>query len=127
MAKEPIYTASGPVQGAPYSPAVKVDNLVFVSGQVPLDPATSRIVAGGFEAQVRQCLANLKGILAQDGLDLDDIVKTTIFLSDLNNFAELNRVYGEYFSGVKPARSCVQVARIPLDSLVEIEAIALRR
>lgn len=125
MKKEPIYTDAGPATGAPYTPAVRAGNMVFVSGQVPLDPATSRMVEGGFEEQVRQCIRNLAGVLKQAGLGLDDVVKTTVFLSDLNNFAELNKIYGSYFSGVKPARSCVQVARLPLDSLVEIEAIAL--
>ena len=126
MPKEAIYTPAGPVLGAPYTPAVKVGNIVFVSGQIPLDPATSKIVAGDFEAQVRQCLVNLEAILAICEMTLDDVVKTSVFLSDLNNFAAMNRAYGDYFSGVKPARSCVQVARLPLDSQVEIEAIAFK-
>ena len=124
MTKEPVHTPAGPLQGAPYTPAVKIGNTIYVSGQIPLDPATKKVVEGDFEAQVRQAFANLKGILAQAGVELDDIVKTTVFLSDLNNFAELNRVYGEYFTGVRPARSCVEVARLPLDVMVEIEAIA---
>lgn len=125
MEKKGIYTDSGPVQGAPYTPAVRVGPWVFISGQIPLDPATSQVVEGDFENQVRQCLRNLAAILKQEGLGLDHIVKTTIFLQDLNNFADLNRVYGAYFTGVKPARSTVQVARLPLDVLVEIEAIAI--
>lgn len=125
MQKQGVYTEAGPVQGAPYTPAVRVGEWVFVSGQVPLDPATSRVVEGDFEAQVRQCLRNLAAILKQEGLGLDHVVKTTVFLKDLNNFAELNRVYGSYFSGVKPARSAVEVARLPLDVMVEIEAIAV--
>ncbi len=125
MQKQGIYTESGPVQGAPYTPAVRVGPWIFISGQIPLDPATSRVVEGGFEEQTRQCLRNLAAILKQEGLGLDNIVKTTIFLQDLENFAELNRVYGAYFTGVKPARSTVQAARLPLDVLVEIEAIAL--
>jgi 2-iminobutanoate/2-iminopropanoate deaminase len=124
MSKTPIFGDAGPVANAPYSPAVKVGNMIYISGQVPLDPATSRIVEGDFEQQVRQCLRNLATILKQEGLTLENIVKTTIFLKDLNNFGELNRVYGAYFSGVKPARSCVEVARLPLDVAVEIEAIA---
>ncbi|HEY3331086.1 MAG TPA: RidA family protein [Capsulimonadaceae bacterium] len=124
MPKEAIHTAAGPLQGAPYTPAVKLGNLVFVSGQIPLDPGTKKVVDGGFEAQVRQVFSNLSSLLEQGGLGLNSIVKTTVFLSDMNNFAELNRVYGEYFSGVRPARSCVQAARLPLDVLVEIEAIA---
>ena len=124
--KEAIHTAAGPLQGAPYTPGVKVGNLVFVSGQIPLDPVTGKVV-DGVEAQVRQVFATLEHLLAQGGLNLDHIVKTTVFLSDLNNFGELNRIYGSYFSGVKPARSCVQAARLPLDVMVEIEAIATTR
>lgn len=125
LEKQGIYTESGPLQGAPYTPAVRVGSWIFVSGQIPLDPATNMVVAGGFEDQTRQCLRNLASILKQEGLSLDNIVKTTIFLQDLENFAELNKVYGAYFTGVKPARSTVQVARLPLDVLVEIEAIAI--
>jgi 2-iminobutanoate/2-iminopropanoate deaminase len=126
MPKEAIYTPSGPVLGSPYTPAVKAGNLIFISGQVPLDPTISKIVDGGIEAQARQCLANLQAILAREDLTLDDVVKTTVFLADLNDFGAMNRVYGAAFTGIKPARSCVQVARIPMDALVEIEAIALK-
>lgn len=125
MEKKAIHTESGPVQGAPYTPAVRVGPFVFVSGQVPLDPATGRVVEGGFEDQVRQCLRNLAGILKQEGLGLEHVVKTTVFLKDLNDYAEMNKLYGPYFSGIKPARSAVEVARLPLDVLVEIEAIAV--
>ena len=125
MQKQGIYTESGPVGGAPYTPAVRVGPFVFVSGQIPLDPATSLVVEGDFETQVRQCLRNLASILKQEGLGLDSVVKTTIFLKDLNDFAALNTVYGSYFSGVKPARSTIEVSRLPLDVRVEIEAIAV--
>lgn len=125
MEKKAIHTEAGPLQGAPYTPAVRVGPFVFISGQLPLDPATSRIVEGDFETQVRQCLRNLASILKQEGLGLDSIVKTTIFLKDLNHFAALNSVYGAYFTGVKPARSTIEVARLPLDVQVEIEAIAV--
>ena len=125
MQKQGIYTEAGPLQGAPYTPAVRVGSFVFVSGQLPLDPATSLIVEGDFETQVRQCLRNLASILKQEGLGLDNVVKTTIFLKDLNDFAALNTVYGSYFGGVKPARSTVEVARLPLDAKIEIEAIAV--
>jgi 2-iminobutanoate/2-iminopropanoate deaminase len=125
MEKKAIYTESGPLQGAPYTPAVRVGPFVFISGQIPLDPATSRIVEGGFEDQVRQCLRNLAAILKQEGLSLEHVVKTTVFLKDLNNFGELNTIYGPYFSGVRPARSTFEVARLPLDVQVEIEAIAV--
>lgn len=125
MEKKAIHTESGPLQGAPYTPAVRVGPFIYISGQIPLDPATSRIVEGDFETQVRQCLRNLASVLKQEGLGLDSIVKTTVFLKDLNNFAALNTVYGPYFTGVKPARSTIEVARLPLDVMVEIEAIAV--
>ncbi len=123
--KKAIHTEAGPLQGAPYTPAVRVGPFIYISGQLPLDPATSRIVEGDFEMQVRQCLRNLAAILKQEGLGLDSIVKTTVFLKDLNNFAVLNTAYGPYFTGVKPARSTIEVARLPLDVMVEIEAIAV--
>ena len=125
MEKKAIHTESGPLQGAPYTPAVRVGPFIYISGQIPLDPATSRIVEGDFETQVRQCLRNLASVLKQEGLGLDSIVKTTVFLKDLNNFAALNTVYGPYFTGIKPARSTIEVARLPLDVMVEIEAIAV--
>jgi len=125
MQKQGIYTEAGPVQGAPYTPAVRVGPFVYVSGQIPLDPATSRVVEGDFETQVRQCLRNLAAILKSEGMGLDSVVKTTIFLKDLNNYPTLNAVYGSYFTGIKPARSAVEVARLPLDVEVEIEAIAV--
>lgn len=125
LPKKAIHTEAGPLQGAPYTPAVRVGPFVFVSGQIPLDPATSRVVEGDFEMQVRQCLRNLAAILKQEDMGLDNVVKTTIFLKDLNNFGALNGVYGAYFTGVKPARSTVEVARLPLDVMVEIEAIAV--
>ena len=125
MEKKGVYTESGPLQGAPYTPAVRVADVLYISGQIPLDPATSMVVEGGFEDQVRQCLRNMAAILKQEGLGLDNIVKTTIYLKDLNDFAVLNKVYGAYFTGVKPARSTVEVARLPMDVLVEIEAIAI--
>ena len=125
MEKKAIFTEAGPLQGAPYTPAVRVGDTIYISGQIPLDPATSMIVEGGFDEQVRQCLRNLASILKQEGLGLEHIVKTTVFLKDLNNFAELNKIYGPYFAGVKPARSTFEVARLPLDVMVEIEAIAI--
>jgi len=125
MSKKAVFGESGPVLNAPYTPAVRVDNIVYVSGQIPLDPATSRVVEGDFAQQVRQCLRNLASLLKSEGLGLENVVKTTVFLKDLNDFPELNRVYGTYFSGIKPARSTVQVARLPLDVSVEIEAIAV--
>jgi 2-iminobutanoate/2-iminopropanoate deaminase len=125
MEKKGIFTDAGPVAGAPYTPAVRVGDFVYISGQIPLDPATSRVVEGDFKDQVKQCLRNLASILKREGLGLENVVKTTIFLKDLNDFAALNEVYGPYFSGVRPARSTVEVSRLPLDVMVEIEAIAV--
>lgn len=125
MSKKPIHSESGPVAGAPYSPAVRVGHTIYVSGQIPLDPATNKIVEGDFGEQVHQCLRNLTSLLKQEGLTLENVVKTTVFLVDLNNFSAMNQVYGPYFTGVRPARSTVQVSRLPLDSQIEIEAIAV--
>jgi len=125
MEKRAIHTDAGPVSGAPYSPAIRVGAVVYISGQIPIDPATSRVVEGDFSEQVRQCIRNLASILKQEDLSLDNVVKTTVYLKDLEQFAEFNRVYGPYFIGTKPARSTVQVARLPLDVAVEIEAIAV--
>jgi 2-iminobutanoate/2-iminopropanoate deaminase len=124
MSKKAIFGESGPVGNSPYSPAVRVGDIVYVSGQIPLDPATSRVVEGDFDQQVRQCIRNLSSLLKQEGLTLEHVVKTTVFLQDLNDFQAMNKIYGTYFSGVKPARSTVQVARLPMDVAVEIEAIA---
>jgi 2-iminobutanoate/2-iminopropanoate deaminase len=123
MTKQPVQTGA-PVSGAPYSPGIISGNLVFVSGQVPMNPEIKEVVRGDFEAAVRQCLANVERILKAAGTDLEHCVKVTVFLADMDNFARLNAVYNEYFGDVKPARTCVQVARLPLDVDVEIEAIA---
>lgn len=123
MAKQPVQTGA-PVQGAPYSPGIISNQFVFVSGQVPLDPETKTVIRDDFEAAVRQCLANVERVLAAAGASLESCVKVTVFLADMENFSRLNAVYNSYFGEVKPARTCVQVARLPLDVDVEIEAIA---
>lgn len=115
----------GAATAAPYSPGIVTGNLVFVSGQVPMDPATKKIVEGPFEDHVRQCIRNVETILKAAGTDLAHAVKVVVFLQDMDNFARLNAVYKEYWGDVLPARSCVQVARLPLDVQVEIEAIAV--
>lgn len=109
---------------APYTPGVRAGATLYVSGQVPLDPATKALVEGEFEDRVRQCMANVRSVLQAGGTDLDAVVKVTIFLTDMGMFSRLNAVYGEYWSGTKPARSCVQVAALPMGVDVEIEAIA---
>jgi 2-iminobutanoate/2-iminopropanoate deaminase len=124
MKKQRVSLGS-PATGAPYSLGITAGSLVFVSGQVPMDPATKQIVVGDFETHVRQCIKNVESILVAAGTDLEHAVKVTVFLSDMDNFSRLNAVYSEYWGDVKPARSCVQVARLPLDVDVEIEAIAV--
>src|SRR5882757_11086770 len=114
MAKLSFNTGTS-VQGAPYSPGIITGNLVFVSGQVPMNPETKEVVRDNFEAAVEQCLVNVERILKAAGTDLDHCVKVLVFLADMDNFARLNAVYNRYFGDVKPARSCVQVARLPLD------------
>ena len=122
--KEIISTTNAPAAIGPYSQAVKAGNLLFVSGQVPLDPATGAPVEATIQAQTTRSLENVKAILAQAGATLDNVVKTTVFLKDMNDFVEMNRVYQTYFTKDCPARSAVQVVRLPKDVLVEIEAIA---
>ena len=122
--KEIISTTNAPAAIGPYSQAVKAGNLLFVSGQVPLDPATGAPVEATIQAQTTQSLNNLKAILAQAGATMDNVVKTTVFLKDMEDFAEMNRIYQTFFAADCPARSAVQVGRLPKDALVEIEAIA---
>ena len=124
MNKKALQSGS-PVSGAPYSPGIQFGNLCFVSGQVPLDPNTRQIVEGDFDARVRQCIRNIESVLKLANIGLEQVVKTTVFLTDMEDFGRLNKVYGEYWGEIKPARSCVQVARLPLEADVEIEAIAV--
>ena len=124
MNRKVIHTQHAPAAVGPYSQAVRAGNLVFLSGQLGLDPE-SGILAEGIETQTRQVLANMRAVLEASGSNFDQIVKTTIFLSDMGNFATVNAIYAEAFSGMPPARSTVEVAALPLGGLVEIEAIAL--
>lgn len=119
-----IATGSAPAAIGPYSQAVSAGGFLFCSGQVALDPATAELVDGDVVAQTRQVLDNLEAVLAAGGARIADVVKTTIFLADLNDFAAVNGVYAERFAEAPPARACVEVARLPLDARVEIEAIA---
>jgi 2-iminobutanoate/2-iminopropanoate deaminase len=122
-----IHTAQAPAALGPYSQAVRIGDFVFTSGQVALDPATGQIVSGGIDAQTHRALQNLQAVLAAAGLDLARVVKTTVFLKDMDDFAAMNKIYAEYFqseAAPAPARSTVEVARLPKDALVEIEVIA---
>ncbi len=121
-----IHTNQAPAAVGPYSQAIDCGEYVFCSGQIPLVPETGALVEGGIEAQARQMFANIKAVLAQAGLDFSNVVKTTVFMTDLSQFATLNSIYAEYFPENPPARSCVQVAGLPKGALVETEVIAKR-
>jgi 2-iminobutanoate/2-iminopropanoate deaminase len=126
MRRHIVSTADAPKAVGPYSQAVWAGDLLFCAGQIPLDPATGALVAGGIAEQTTRVLQNIQAVLRSQGLDLRHVVKTTVFLSDLNQFAPLNEVYAQFFPTDPPARSTVQVARLPKDALVEIEVIAGR-
>jgi 2-iminobutanoate/2-iminopropanoate deaminase len=123
--KETISTENAPSAIGPYSQAVKVGNFVFCSGQIPIDPATGEFVSEEVTEQTRQVLKNLSAVLEAAGSTLANVVKTTVFLVDMNDFAQMNEVYAEFFSENKPARATVQAARLPRDTRVEIDCIAI--
>lgn len=125
MKHQVIHTDNAPKAIGPYSQAVKAGNMLFVSGQVPFVPETMEIVEGDVKAQTAQSLKNVQAILAEAGLDFSHVVKSTVFIKDMNEFAQINEVYAEFFGENKPARACVEVARLPKDVKVEIEVIAL--
>ena len=122
--KDIVTTDRGPKPIGPYSQGVKANGLLYLSGQVALDPKTNEMMAGDIRQQTERTLDNIKGILEAAGSNLHHVVKTTVFLKDMNEFAQMNEVYGRYFTAAPPARSTVQVARLPKDALVEIEVIA---
>ncbi|MBI4454570.1 MAG: RidA family protein [Acidobacteria bacterium] len=126
MSRKVISTSQAPQPLGPYSQAVVVDSMIFVSGQIPLDPQTGQLVEGGIAEQTHRVLRNLKAILDAAGSSLDKAVKTTIYLKDLNHFQEMNGVYAEYFKKDPPARAAVEVARLPRDVLIEMDLIALK-
>ena len=119
-----ISTTKAPAAIGPYSQAIKVGNLVYTSGQIPIDPATGSFVEGGIKEQTRQSLNNIKAILEETGLTMGNVVKTTVFMADMNDFADMNAVYAEYFAEPYPARSAVAVKTLPKGALVEIEVVA---
>src|SRR5215213_1765918 len=122
--KEIISTENAPGAIGPYSQAVKTGNMVFVSGQIPIDPQTGEFVSNDVAEQTEQVLKNLSAVLEAAGASLNNVVKTTVFLADMNDFTAMNEVYARYFSENKPARATVQAARLPRDARVEIECIA---
>ncbi len=119
-----ISTQKAPAAIGPYSQAIQVGNLVFTSGQIPIDPATGVFVEGGIKEQTRQSLSNVKAILEEVGLTMSNVVKTTVFMADMNDFAAMNSVYAEFFAEPYPARSAVAVKTLPKGAMVEIEVIA---
>jgi len=125
MKREAIRTDKAPKAIGPYEQAIRVDGLVFTAGQIPIHPKTGNIVEGGIVPQTRQVLENLKGVLEASGSSLDRVVKATVFLKNIADFAAMNEVYAEYLGGARPARSTVAVADIPRGALVEIDLVAL--
>lgn len=125
MKKQAISTKKAPAAVGPYSQAIKAGGFLFVSGQIPINPETGELVTGDIKAQTHQVLKNVKAILEEAGLTMDDVVKATVFISDMDQFAAVNEVYAQYFGDVPPARACVEVARIPKDVGVEVEVIAI--
>lgn len=122
--KKEVKTGNAPSAIGPYSQGIVADGFVFVSGQIPIVPATGELNTGALEDQARQVLNNLKAVLEAAGSSMDDVVKTTVFLQDMNDFSRMNAVYGEFFKAPFPSRAAVQVARLPRDVKIEIEAIA---
>ena len=119
-----ISTKKAPAAIGPYSQAIQVGNLIYTSGQIPIDPTTGAFVEGGIKEQTRQSLTNIKAILEEAGASMENVVKTTVFLADMNDFADMNSVYAEFFTEPYPARSAVAVKALPKVALVEIEVIA---
>lgn len=124
MAKEIILTQQAPAPIGPYNQAVKAGKMIFTAGQIAINPKTNQIDETTIEGQTRQVLLNLKAVLNQAGCDFENVVKSTVFLKDINDFAAMNKIYGEFFTKNPPARSALEVARLPKDAKVEIEAIA---
>lgn len=127
MNKNQIKTDKAPQAIGPYSQAIEVNGMVYTSGVVPIDPATGEVVTGDIKIQATRVFDSMKALLEAAGSSCEDVVKTTVFIKDMNDFAALNEIYANYFTGVFPARSCVEVARLPKDVLIEMEAIAIKR
>jgi 2-iminobutanoate/2-iminopropanoate deaminase len=125
MGKRVIYTDKAPKAIGPYSQAIQAGNFLFLSGQIPLDPKTGELLKGDIRKQTQQVLENIKGVLESQGLGMENVVKATLFLKDIENFNQVNEVYATYFPSSPPARSTVEVAKLPRDADIEIEAIAL--
>lgn len=125
--KNVVKTDKAPQAIGPYSQAIEVNGMVYTSGVVPIDPETGNVVEGDIKVQATRVFDSMKALLEAAGSDCENVVKTTVFIKDMNDFAALNEIYATYFTGTFPARSCVEVARLPKDVLIEMEAIALKR
>lgn len=126
MTKNQIKTDKAPQAIGPYSQAIEVNGMVYTSGVVPIDPSTGNVVEGDIKVQATRVFDSMKALLEEAGASCESVVKTTVFIKDMNDFAALNEIYADYFTGVFPARSCVEVARLPKDVLIEMEAIAIK-
>jgi len=124
--KKQIVSKKAPAAIGAYSQAIKNGDLIFTSGQIPIDPDTSEMVTEDIEKQTVQVMENLKNVLKEAGSNFDNVLKATIFLTDLDNFAKVNGIYKEYFGEIPPARSCVEISRLPKESLIEIEVVAVK-
>lgn len=125
MHKEPINSPNAPAAIGPYSQGVKIGNLFFTSGQMAIDPKTGEFIGEDIQAETKQTLDNIKAILEAANTNLENVIKTTVFIKDMNDFVKINEIYGQYFTENQPARSCVEVARLPKDANIEIEVIAV--
>ena len=126
MSMKSIHTNQAPAAIGPYSQAIEANGMIFASGQIPIDPATGQFVEGGIKEQTRQALTNARNILQAAGTDMENVIKTTVYLSDINNFAAMNEVYAQFFTEPFPARSAVAVKDLPKGALVEIEVLAIK-
>ena len=124
--KKVISTDKAPQAIGPYSQAIEFNNMIFTSGVIPVNPETNELVTGTIEVQAEQAIKNLAALLKESGSSTDNVIKTTVFIKDMNDFAKVNEIYASYFTKDCPARSCVEVARLPKDVLIEIEAIAYK-
>ncbi|MBQ4524276.1 MAG: RidA family protein [Lachnospiraceae bacterium] len=127
MNKTIISTDKAPKAIGPYSQAIEVNGMIFTSGVIPINPETNELVTGDIKVQAEQAIGNLVALLKEAGSDAEQVIKTTVFIKDMNDFAAINEIYAKYFTKDFPARSCVEVARLPKDVLIEIEAIALKK
>lgn len=124
--KTEISTKNAPAAIGPYSQAIEVNGMIYTSGMIPINPQTGELVTGSVEEQAKQALSNLKALVEASGSSMDKVVKTVVFIKNMDDFAKINAIYEEYFTAPYPARSCVEVARLPKDVVIEIEAITLK-